>query len=72
MIVNPPTVANTILRKITLRTDRRVRDLVVVVNSAGVKLSGQTGSFHMKQLAQHSVREVLPTTPIENAIQVLK
>ncbi|HXD87510.1 MAG TPA: hypothetical protein VN641_13520 [Urbifossiella sp.] len=70
MIASAPTVADTILRKITTRTDRRVRDLVVVVTSAGVKLSGQTGSFHMKQLAQHSVREVLPTTPIQNGIEV--
>ncbi|HEY3789756.1 MAG TPA: hypothetical protein VGL71_12920 [Urbifossiella sp.] len=72
MIANLPTVADTILGKIRIRTDRRVKDLIVEVheNGDGVTLRGRADSFHVKQLAQHSVREVLPTVPLQNAIVV--
>jgi hypothetical protein len=70
MIANPPSLADTISRRIALRTSRRVRELDVEIHSDGVTLRGRTTSFHVKQLAQHGVREVLPDVRIENAIVV--
>lgn len=70
MSTNPPTLADAVLQRITARTDRRVRDLVVEVGPDGVTLRGRARSFHIKQLAQHGVREVLPTARLQNAIVV--
>jgi hypothetical protein len=33
-------------------------------------LQGQAGSYYIKQLAQHGVRECLPNVPLQNAITV--
>lgn len=52
------------------RTSHRVRGLDIELSSDGVKLSGQTNTFYIKQLAQHSVLEMLPNVRLENAIEV--
>ncbi|HZU34947.1 MAG TPA: hypothetical protein VFA18_03510 [Gemmataceae bacterium] len=51
-------------------TSRRVRDLAVELSPDAVILRGRTTSYHIKQLAQHSVRSVLPRLPVLNAIVV--
>ena len=70
MSTNPPSVAEIILQRVTTRTGRRVRELSVEVGPGRVVLRGRTSSFHVKQLAQHGVREILPDARLENAIVV--
>lgn len=70
MSTNPPTLADVVLRRVSDRTGRRVRDLVVEVDPNRVILRGTARSFHVKQLAQHGAQEVLPDARLENAIVV--
>jgi hypothetical protein len=58
--------------RILNRTGRRVRNLAVLVTSGRVVLQGQAASYHVKQLAQHGVREFLPNIELENAIVVAR
>ncbi len=59
-----------VTQRITERTGRRVRNLVVEIEADAVVLRGHTTSFHVKQLAQQSVRETLPHLQLKNAIVV--
>jgi hypothetical protein len=59
-----------VTQRITERTGRRVRNLVVEIEADSVVLRGHTNSFHVKQLAQQSVRETLPHLQLKNAIVV--
>lgn len=59
-----------VTQRITERTGRRVRNLVVEIKADSVVLRGHTNSFHVKQLAQQSVRETLPHLQLKNAIVV--
>jgi hypothetical protein len=52
------------------KTNRRVWNLAIEVDPEQVILRGDTTSFHAKQLAQESVRKVLPELRLVNAIQV--
>jgi hypothetical protein len=53
------------------RTHRRVQDLQVEWEKNGrVILRGRAGSYHIKQLAQHGILDVLPHVPLLNAIEV--
>ena len=70
MSTNPPSLADVVLSRVTIRTDRRVRDLEVVVGPDRVTLRGRTNSFHVKQLALRGVREILPTATLRNEIVV--
>jgi hypothetical protein len=70
MSTNAPTLADVVLTRVTARTDRRVRDLQVVVGPDRVTLRGRVNSFHVKQLALRGAREVLPTVAVDNAIVV--
>ena len=53
-----------------VRTGRRVRNLRVELRPEQVVLLGRAASFHVKQLAQHGVRELLPDVRLENTIIV--
>ena len=59
-------------QRVIERTGRRVRNLVVEIAGSGdaVVIRGRAASFHVKQLAQHGVRDALPTARLENAIVV--
>jgi hypothetical protein len=70
MSTNAPGLSDVLLQRIANRTGRRVRELAVEVRSGRVVLRGRTSSFHVKQLAQHGVRELLPDAQLENAIVV--
>lgn len=70
MSTHPPSLKDAILQRVTNRTGRRVRNLVIEVGPDRITLRGRTTSFHVKQLAQHGVQEVLPNTQLENAIVV--
>lgn len=52
------------------KTNRRVWNLAIEVHPEQVVLRGETASFHAKQLAQESVRKVVPELRLVNAIQV--
>ena len=56
--------------RVLARTGRRVRNLAVLLSPEGVTLEGNTISFYDKQLAQHSVREMLPEVRLTNEIVV--
>ncbi len=70
MSTTPPSLSELVLQSVTTRTSRRVRELIVEVGPDRVTLRGRADSFHVKQLAQHGVREVVPTLRLENAIVV--
>ena len=57
-------------QKIHDRTGRRVRNLAVEMAGETVVLHGKASSFHVKQLAQSGVRDVLPRVTVRNAIVV--
>ena len=57
-------------RQVSLRTGRRVRNLTVELESERIVLRGQTASYHVKQLAQHGILEVMPDARLENGIVV--
>ena len=47
-----------------------VQDLDVEIRQDRVILHGRTTTYHVKQLAQHGVRECLPEVVLENEIVV--
>jgi hypothetical protein len=53
------------------RTGRRVRDLHIELSPERVTLHGNAATYHVKQLAQHGVRDVLPNVRLDNAIVVV-
>ena len=56
--------------RVHTRTGRRVSGLTVEVAGGAVVLRGTARSYHVKQLAQHGAREVLPDAKLLNAIVV--
>ena len=56
---------------ILARTGTRLRDLDIELSPDGVRLHGFTTTFYVKQLAQHSIREMLPDVQLQNDIRVL-
>lgn len=67
---NAPELVDSILRQIGMRTDRRIRELVIEIGHECVTLSGRARSYHVKQLAQDEVRKLLPELRLKNAIVV--
>jgi hypothetical protein len=57
-------------QRVQARTGRRVRDLQIELSPERIVLHGQTNTYHVKQLAQHGVRDLLPNVRLENAIRV--
>lgn len=69
--VNFPCEAGELRRLVEQRTHHRIRDLSVEwEQDRGVILKGRAGSYHIKQLAQHGILDVLPNVPLINAIEV--
>jgi hypothetical protein len=66
----PKSLDELVTEKIQDRTGRRVRNLAVEVAGEIVVLHGKATSFHVKQLAQRGVRDVLPQAAVRNAIVV--
>jgi len=52
------------------RTNRSVWNLAVEVSPERVVLRGEANTFYAKQLAQESVRNLIPLMKLTNAIQV--
>ncbi len=57
-------------QQVTFRTGRRVRNLIVLLEPERIVLRGQTTTYHVKQLAQHGILEMLPNARLENGIVV--
>lgn len=70
MSVAAPKLEQVLTHKIDQITGRRVRGLSVEVNDGLVILRGRANSFHVKQLAQHGVRMILPNARLRNGIVV--
>jgi hypothetical protein len=56
--------------RVRARTGRRLRKLDIELSPDGVVLHGEAATFHVKQLAQHGVRDLLPTVQLRNDIIV--
>jgi metallophosphoesterase superfamily enzyme len=65
-----PELQHELEQHISVRTGRRVRNLTVELRPERVVLRGRATNFHIKQLAQHGVRELLPHVSLENVIIV--
>ena len=52
------------------RTNRQIRDLAIEVDPSRIILLGEAHTYHAKQLAQESVRSILPHLPLVNRIRV--
>jgi hypothetical protein len=70
MVMSSAQLQQDLEQRITLRTGRRIRNLAIELEAERVVLRGLTKTFHVKQLAQHGVREVLPHVRLENVIEV--
>lgn len=56
--------------EIRLRTSGQVRNLCLQQTAEGLRLTGRSGTFYAKQLAQHAVKMLAPTLPLINEIVV--
>lgn len=56
--------------RVQARTGRRIRDLRIELQSDGIILRGHAATYYIKQLAQQSIRDVLPQVGLHNAIVV--
>src|SRR5262249_18105444 len=70
MIAIPPQLHSELERRGLARTYHRVRNLALELGAGQVTWRGEAASFHVKQLAQHGVREMLPDVALVNAIVV--
>jgi hypothetical protein len=67
---SPPQLQQELERRVQNRTGRRVRNLAIELSPERVVLRGLAATYHVKQLAQHGIRDVLPQVRLENAIVV--
>lgn len=56
--------------QLRLRLGNRVRGLRLSVQDAGLVLRGSSGTFHVKQLAQHAAMELTGLPILANEIEV--
>lgn len=57
-------------QQVRVRTGRRIRDLMIELSPERVVLRGRASTYYLKQLAQHSIRDLLPQALLQNAIVV--
>ena len=70
MVGHYPQLRQELESHVRARTGRRLRNLVIQLFPERIILRGQAGSFHIKQLAQQGVLDLLPDVCLENAIEV--
>jgi hypothetical protein len=58
------------MERLRARLGNRVRKLEVHCSEEGIELTGEAPTYHVKQIAQHSVWEVMPEARLTNAIVV--
>ncbi|HEV3084563.1 MAG TPA: hypothetical protein VGY66_32670 [Gemmataceae bacterium] len=71
MIQNLHPLQDELESQVRSRTGRRVRNLAIELCPERVVLRGSASSYHVKQLAQQGVRDILPHVSLENAITVV-
>lgn len=71
MSAMPPSLNEKVTKSVIDRTGRRVIGLAVELVSGRIVLKGKADSFHVKQLAQTGVRDLLPDMPLRNEIAVV-
>jgi hypothetical protein len=65
-----PRLRDELVSHVRARTGSRLRKLDIELSPNEVILNGETTTFHVKQLAQHGVREILPHVQLRNNIVV--
>jgi len=70
MVSISPQFLSELERHLQAKTGHRVRDLAIEVRPEQVILRGHASSYHVKQLAQQSIRELLPEISLHNEIVV--
>jgi hypothetical protein len=70
MVQDFPHLRQELESRVKARTGRRVLNLDFELLPEGIILHGRTTTFHVKQLAQRGVRDVLPDVRLDNAIIV--
>jgi hypothetical protein len=70
MSTTAPNLRELLLQRVSKWTGRRVQNLAIEVGGGRVVLSGTAKSFHIKQLAQRGIQDVLPNAKLDNAIVV--
>jgi len=70
MVTYYPQLRQDLESHVRARTGRRLRNLDIELFPERIILHGQAATFHVKQLAQQGVRDLLPDVYLENAIEV--
>jgi hypothetical protein len=70
MVTSYPHLRQDLESHVRARTGRRLRNLTIDLFPERIILHGQAATFHVKQLAQQGVRDLLPDVCLENAIEV--
>jgi hypothetical protein len=65
-----PQLQQELEQHVSFRTGRRVKYLAVELEPERVVLRGLTTTYHIKQLAQHGIRDLLPNVRLDNVIVV--
>lgn len=66
-----PTLQKELETRVLACTGSRLRNLGIELSPEGIRIFGQTTTFHVKQLAQHCVRAALPDVSLVNEIHVI-
>jgi len=69
-VLDFPRLTKELETRVLARTGSRLHNLGIELSPEGVRLRGQTNTYHVKQLAQHSVREMMPDVRLQNDISV--
>ena len=67
---NPVALQKELADRVWQRTGRRIRNLSIELRPDGIVLHGKAPTYHVKQLAQQGVRDLLPQVDLFNAIVV--
>ncbi len=70
MTADFPRLREELASRVRARTGGRLRKLDIELSPDGVILHGETTTYHVKQLAQHGIRDLLPNVQLRNDIVV--
>ena len=70
MTLDFPRLRQELESHVRARTGGRLRKLDIELSPDGIVLHGETTTYHVKQLAQHGVRDILPNVQLRNDIIV--
>ncbi len=65
-----PEILSELEKLVEDRTHRRIRNLQIELDEGSVVIKGRARSYHVKQLAQHGILDVMPEVRLVNAIEV--